>query len=149
MIVLEHLRNDIGNIYGKILYNSSCNCLLMKWIGHCTEEEVKHGYLRMLEWQKLEGVKNKIQFHVHDTKEMEGSWAGLVEWIAQFFFPKNHEYGLRYNVSIVSPDLFSKHASMKLEKTSHRLVTTILCNTFSNAQEFITTKTSEQALRGN
>ncbi|GGD14117.1 hypothetical protein [Flavobacterium orientale] len=136
MIIVDRIRNHQGHVYATISYNSEKNYLLMKWSGPCSDEEVKLGSLRMLEWQKRDGVRYKCRFHVHDTKEIEGAWAGLVEWITNYFFPLNYEVGLRYNLSIISPDLFSKLSSEKLMKKGGK-VPTILCETLSQAEYWI------------
>lgn len=145
MIVVDLIRNTSDMIYAKLSYEPRKNYLLMKWIGACTEEEVKHASMKMLEWQKREGLRTNCKFHVHDTKEIEGAWAGLVEWISNYFFPLNYEYGLRYNISIISPDLFSKLSSMELKKRSSK-VTTILAETLSQAEAWLTNKYKEESL---
>jgi hypothetical protein len=137
MIVVDLIRNASGELYAKLTYEPQKNYLLMKWIGPCSEEEVKVASMRMYEWQKREGLKNKCKFHVHDTKEIEGAWAGLVDWITNYFFPLNYEYGMRYNISIISPDIFSKLSSVELKKRSNNKVTTILCETISQAESWI------------
>ena len=140
MITVDLIRNTSGEIYAKLSYEPRKNYLLMKWIGHCTEAEVQAASMKMLEWQKREGIRNKCKFHVHDTKEIEGAWAGLVDWISNYFFPLNYEYGLRYNISIVSPDMFSKMSSVELQKRSTNKVTTILCETISQAEVWLSVK---------
>jgi hypothetical protein len=137
MIVVDLIRNASGGLYAKLTYEPQKNYLLMKWIGPCSEEEVKVASMRMYEWQKREGLKNKCKFHVHDTKEIEGAWAGLVDWITNYFFPLNYEFGLRFNISIISPDIFSKLSSVELRKRSNNKVTTILCETISQAESWI------------
>lgn len=137
MIVVDLIRNASGELYARLTYEPQKNYLLMKWIGSCTEEEVKAASMRMYEWQKREGLKKKCRFHVHDTKEIEGAWAGLVDWITNYFFPLNYEYGMRYNISIISPDIFSKLLSVELKSRSNNKVTTILCETISQAESWI------------
>ncbi len=137
MIVVDLIRNASGELYAKLTYEPQKNYLLMKWIGPCSEEEVKTASMRMYEWQKREGTKYKCKFHVHDTKEIEGAWAGLVDWITNYFFPLNFEYGMRYNISIISPDIFSKLSSVELRKRSNNKVATILCETLSQAESWI------------
>ncbi len=137
MIVAGLIRNASGGLYARLTYEPQKNYLLMKWIGPCSEEEVKTASMYMYEWQKREGVKYNCKFHVHDTKEIEGAWAGLVDWITNYFFPLNYEYGMRYNISIISPDIFSKLSSLELKKRSSNNVTTILCETISQAEAWI------------
>ncbi len=143
MIVVDLIRNASGETYAKLSYESQKNYLLMKWIGPCSEAEVKIASLKMLEWQKREGLNRKCKFHVHDTKEIEGAWAGLVDWITNYFFPENYKYGLRYNISVISPDLFSKLSSIELKKRSDK-VTTILCETISQAENYLMRKYMEE-----
>jgi len=145
MIVVDLIRNNNGDVYAKLSYDHRKNYLLMKWIGPCTENEVKTASMKMFEWQKREGLRTKCKFHVHDTKEIEGAWAGLVDWISNYFFPLNYEYGLRYNISIISPDLFSLRSSVELEKRSTNKVSTILCETISQAEAWLTRKYAELA----
>lgn len=147
MIVVDLIRNASGSIYAKLSYEPQKNYLMMKWIGPCSEEEVKAASLKMLEWQRRKGMSTGCKFHVHDTKEIEGAWAGLVKWITDYFFPNNYEHGLRYNISIISPDLFSKLSSLELKKKSSTKVTTILCETLSQAESFIVQKYREENLR--
>ncbi len=99
MIVVDLIRNASGELYAKLTYEPQKNYLLMKWIGPCSEEEVKVASMRMFEWQKREGLKNKCRFHVHDTKEIEGAWAGLVDWITNYFF-------LNYDTECVNISIF-------------------------------------------
>lgn len=139
MIVVDLIRNNSGELYAKLSYNPQKNYLLMKWMGPCSDDEVKYASLKMLEWQKREGVKQKCKFHVHDTKEIEGAWAGLVDWITNYFFPLNYEYGLRYNLSILSPDMFSKLSSVQLSQNGGK-VPTIICETISQAESWIASK---------
>lgn len=136
MIVVDLIRNTSDDIYAKLIYEPSKNYLLMKWIGPCSQDEVKNGSLKMLEWQKKYGIRNKCRFHVHDTKEIEGAWAGVVDWISNYFFPENYKYGLRYNISILSPDIFSKLSSLELKKRNNK-VATILVETLSQAEAWI------------
>jgi|GEM_PF-7095080 len=143
MIVVDRIKNSQGDVYARLSFEPQKNYLLMKWVGPCSEDEVKTASMRMYEWQKREGVRAKCRFHVHDTKEIEGAWAGLVDWISNYFFPLNYEYGLRYNISIISPDLFSKLSSYELKKRSNSQVATILCETISQAEAFLTQKYME------
>ncbi len=140
MIVVDLIKNSKGDVYAKLSYEPQKNYLLMKWMGACSEEEVKTASMRMFEWQKREGLRTKCRFHVHDTKEIEGAWAGLVDWISNYFFPLNYEYGMRYNISIISPDLFSKLSSLELKSRNSSKIPTILCETISQAEAWITKK---------
>lgn len=137
MIVVDLIKNSKGDIFAKLSYEPQKNYLLMKWIGPCSEAEVKTASMRIYEWQKREGLRNGCRFHIHDTKEIEGAWAGLVDWITSYFFPLNYECGLRYNISIISPDLFSKLSSLELKRRNNSQVTTILCETISQAEAWI------------
>ena len=112
----------------------------MRWIGHCTEEEVKTASLQMLAWQRKEGKRRNCKFHVHDTKEMQGAWVGLLDWINNEFFPLNFEVGLRYNISILSPDLFSKISSQELYRSNNIKLPTVLFDTLSEAEKWLTKK---------
>jgi len=143
MIVVNLIKNRNGEVYARLSYEPQKNYLLMKWIGPCSEEEVKEASMRMYEWQKREGLKTRCKFHVHDTKEIEGAWIGLVDWISNYFFPLNYQYGLRYNISIISPDLFSKLSSIELKKRSNNKVSTVLCETISQAESWLTSKYAE------
>jgi len=143
MIVIVLIRKDAGELYAKLSYDPQKNYLLMKWIGSCSEDEVKKASMKMYDWQKREGLKKGCKFHVHDTKEIEGAWAGLVDWISNHFFPLNYEYGLRYNISVISPDLFSKLSSIELQKRSNDMVNTVLCETISQAEAWLTKRYAE------
>lgn len=140
MIVVDLIKNSKGDVYAKLSYEPQKNYLLMKWIGPCSEEEVKTASMRMFEWQKREGLRTQCRFHVHDTKEIEGAWAGLVDWISNYFFPLNYEYGMRYNISIISPDLFSKLSSLELKNRNSSKIATVLCETISQAEAWISKK---------
>ncbi len=140
MIILEKIRDENGSIYAQMSYEPTRNYLLMKWIGFCTEYQVKKASMLMLEWQRREGIRKKCHFHVHDTKELESAWVGLVDWINNEFFSQNYEAGLRYNISILSSDLFSKLSSLELSKKENIRVPTILFETISEAERWITKK---------
>lgn len=144
MIIVDLIRNEQGNIYAKMSYHQERNYLIMKWIGPSSVEEVKAASMRMLRWQKTTGFKVRCKFQIHDTKEMEGAWADaeLVDWITNQFYPMNYEFGLRYNISIVSPDLFTKMSSQELQKRYCK-VPTILCETISQAEAFVTRQYAE------
>ncbi|TPE43263.1 hypothetical protein [Pontibacter mangrovi] len=143
MIVVDRIKNAAGKVYAVLSYEPQKNYLLMKWYGHCTEEEVKAASLRMLRWQQQEGRRKHCKFHVHDTKEIEGAWAGLVDWINNELFPQSFEAGLRYNISILSPDLFSKYSSQALWQKKNIKVPTILCETISEAERWVAEKYRE------
>lgn len=140
MIILNKIKKSSGEIYAILSYEPQKNYLLMKWIGYSTEEEVKAASLKMLEWQQKEGSKKGCKFNVHDTKEIESAWAGLVDWINNEFFPLNYQAGLRYNISILSPDLFSKLSSLELSRQTGVKVPTILCETLSGAEHWLSEK---------
>lgn len=143
MILIDLIRNSEGVIYAKLSYNQKKNYLQMKWIGYCSEEELKAASMQMFKWQRANGSAMKCRVHVHDTKEMEGAWAGpeSVKWISDYFFKINYEFGLRYNISILSPDLFSKLTSQQLQKSSSK-VPTMLFETVSQAEEWLQEKKS-------
>ncbi|WP_460674592.1 hypothetical protein [Larkinella ripae] len=109
----------------------------MKWIGFCTDEELAQATLHMLDWQKSVGQSRGCRFHVHDTKEFDVAWAGSVDWIVQEYFPKAHAVGVRYNISILSPDLFSKLSSEALFERSNPVIPTYLFETLNAAEQFI------------
>ncbi|WP_224996178.1 hypothetical protein [Cesiribacter sp. SM1] len=143
VIVIDKIKNADNQVYAVISYEPNRNYLLMKWIGYATEEQVKIASLRMLDWQRQNGIRLGCKFHVHDTKELESAWAGLVDWINNDFFPLNHQYGLRYNISLLSPDLFSKLSSLALSKKHNVKVPTVLCETLSQAEKWLTEKYNE------
>ncbi|WP_302861468.1 hypothetical protein [Mucilaginibacter sp. L3T2-6] len=140
MITIERIKNDAGELYAVISYEPNKNYLLMKWIGYSSEDEVKHASLRMLDWQRKEGSIKNCRFHVHDTKEIEGAWIGLVDWINNELFPLSYQAGLRYNLSILSPDLFSKMSSIALHQQMSRQVPTVLFETLSQAEKWLADK---------
>ncbi|WP_400193260.1 hypothetical protein [Hymenobacter sp. B81] len=143
MIILERLADDANEVYAVLSYEPALNYLLMKWIGYCSEDKVKAGSLRMLDWQRREGLARGCRVHVHHTKEMEGAWAGLVEWIHGEFFPRCYEAGLRYNISVLSPDLFTKLSSEALFQRPNALVPTLLCETLPQAERWLSEKYRE------
>ena len=143
MTTIEKIENADGEVYAVLQYEPDKNYLLMKWIGYCTEEEMKRATLRMLDWQRQEGRKKNCRFHVHDTKELEGAWVGVVDWIRNEFFPQCYEAGLRYNISVLSPDLFSKLSSEALFQRSSTKVPTVLFETMSQAERWLLAKYQE------
>ncbi len=143
MIPIEKIENADGEVYAVLQYEPDKNYLLMKWIGYCTEEEMKSASLRMLDWQRQEGRRKGCRFHVHDTKELEGAWVGVVDWIRNDFFPQCYEAGLRYNISVLSPDLFSKLSSEALFQRPSAKVPTLLFETMSQAERWLTGKYHE------
>lgn len=140
MITLEKFRNDAGDIFAVLSYEPHKNYLLMKWIGFSTEEEVKLASMAMMQWQKEEGQAKACRFHVHDTKEIQGAWIGVVDWIKDVMWPFCYQCGLRYNLSVTSPDLFSKMSSVALKKQDSRQVTTVLFETVTAAENWLTEK---------
>ncbi|MCC5927661.1 MAG: hypothetical protein JJU28_00295 [Cyclobacteriaceae bacterium] len=58
----------------------------------------------------------------------------------QLFFPLNYKYELRYNMSVLSPDLFSDLSSLELQKRSENKDYTILCETISQAVAWLSRK---------
>ncbi|RRB17757.1 hypothetical protein [Larkinella knui] len=134
---LTKIENEEGVVYAILSYEPAKNYLLMKWIGFCTDEELMQATLRMLEWQLAEGKQKACRFHVHDTKEFDVAWAGTVDWIVNEYFPKIYDAGVRYNISILSPDLFSKLSSEALFEKSNPVLPTRLCETLSEAERFI------------
>jgi hypothetical protein len=143
LIPIEKIENADGEVYAVLQYEPDKNYLLMKWIGYCTEEEMKSASLRMLDWQRQEGRRKGCRFHVHDTKELEGAWVGVVDWIRNDFFPQCYEAGLRYNISVLSPDLFSKLSSEALFQRPSAKVPTLLFETMSQAERWLTGKYHE------
>jgi hypothetical protein len=141
---ITSIKNEEGVVYAILSYEPAKNYLLMKWIGFCSDDELIQATLKMLEWQQTEGIRLGCQFQVHDTKEFDVAWAGAVDWIVNDFFPKIHEAGVRYNISILSPDLFSKLSSEALFERSNPVLPTKLCETLSEAERFITEQYQNQ-----
>lgn len=134
---LTSIKNEEGIVYAILSYEPTKNYLLMKWIGFCTDEELMLATLKMLEWQQAEGGVRGCQFHVHDTKEFDVAWAGAVDWIVSDYFPRLYKAGVRHNISILSPDLFSKLSSEALFEQTDPIIPTKLCETLSEAERFI------------
>lgn len=140
MVTIEKFRNQSGNVYATLAYSAGKNYLLMRWTGYCSEDEVKLASVGMMNWQKKEGHSKKCRFHVHDTKELQGAWIGVVDWIRDEMWPFCYQYGLRYNISITSPDLFSKMSSLALRNQRSTQVTTVLFETLGAAENWLTEK---------
>ncbi|GAB4028801.1 hypothetical protein [Spirosoma koreense] len=138
VVTLEKIKNQAGEIYAVLSYEPTKNYLLMKWVGYSTEDEVKQASLKMMAWQLNEGLKKQCRVHVHDTKEIEGAWIGVVDWINTDMFPRCYQAGLRYNLSITSPDLFSRMSSVALQQQKSWQVPTILVESLVQAEEWIT-----------
>lgn len=137
MTPLFTARNAADEIYAELHYNTDKNYLFMRWSGFCTDEELKQATLQMLNWQQHEGQPRACRFHVHDTKEFETAWTGAVDWIVNEFFNRAYEYGLRYNISVLSPDLFSKVSSEALQQHPDSRVPTVLFESLVAAEQFI------------
>ena len=140
MIAVEKFRNEAGIIYATLAYEPVKNYLLMRWIGYSTEDEVKRASIGMMQWQKNEGQIRNCRFHVHDTKEIQGAWIGVVDWIRDEMWPFCFQCGLRYNLSITSPDLFSKMSSLALKHQDSRQITTVLFETLPAAESWLLEK---------
>ena len=141
---ITRIKNEGGVVYAILSYEPAKNYLLMKWIGFCTDDELMEATLKMLEWQQSEGQQRSCQFHVHDTKEFDVAWAGTVDWIVNDYFPRAYDAGVRYNISILSPDLFSKLSSEALFERSNPVLPTKLCETLSEAERFIAGQSPNQ-----
>lgn len=137
VVTVEKIKNQAGEIYAVLSYEPNKNYLLMKWLGYSTEEEVKQASLKMMAWQLSEGLKKNCRFHVHDTKEIEGAWVGVVDWINNEMFPRCYQAGLRYNLSVTSPDLFSKMSSVALQQQQSWQVPTLLFESLAQAELWI------------
>jgi hypothetical protein len=140
VITIGKYSNEAGDIYARLFYEPGKNYLLMRWIGYSSEEEVKQASRAMMQWQKDEGRTRNCRFHVHDTKEIQGAWIGVVDWIRDEMWPFCYQCGLRYNLSVTSPDLFSKMSSIALKKQDSRQVTTVLFETMAAAETWLTEK---------
>jgi hypothetical protein len=138
MIPIYTARNAADEVYAELQYNADKNYLFMRWSGYCTDEELKQATLRMLDWQQTEGQQRACRFHVHDTKEFETAWTLTIDWIVNEFFNKAYAFGLRGNISILSPDLFSKVSSEALQQYPGSLVPTLLFESLMAAEQFIT-----------
>ena len=140
MMVIEKFKNAEDQVYAVLSYEPAKNYLLMKWIGYSTDAEIKTVLLRVIDWQRREGRPKGCKFHVHDTKEIEGAWAGMLDWINTEFFPECYKAGLRYNISVLSPDLFSALSSQALLRKHNPVVPTVLFETLSQAERWLTEK---------
>jgi len=137
-------KNTADEVYAELYYNTDKKYLFMRWSGFCTDDELKRATLRMLDWQQTEGQQRACQFHVHDTKEFETAWTGAVEWIVNEFFNKAYGFGLRYNISVLSPDLFSKVSSEALQQHPDSRVTTVLFESLMAAEQFIVSQSQRE-----
>ena len=134
---IARIENADGNVYAILSYQPNLNYLLMKWIGFCTDEELKQATLHMLQWQQTEGDIYNCRVHIHDTKEFDVAWVDTVDWIVNDFFDKAYDAGLRLNISVLSPDLFSKLSSEALFQQPGSKVPTQLFETLEAAESWI------------
>ncbi len=137
MNLIARIPNADGEVYAVLSYQPTLNYLLMDWIGFCTADELMQATLRMLDWQQTEGIRRNCSVQVHNTKEMNVAWNDTVDWIANDFFPRAYQAGLRYNISILSPDLFTKLSSEALHQHSNSKVPTLLFETLPEAEKWI------------
>lgn len=145
MTVIYTARNAADDVYAELSYDADKNYLFMRWSGFCTDEELMEATLRMLTWQQTEGHRRNCRFHIHDTKEFETAWTGTVDWIVNEFFNKAYDAGLRFNISVLSPDLFSQLSSERLQKHPGSRVPTYLFESLAAAEQFITSQQQELA----
>ena len=136
--------NAADEVYAELQYDADKNYLFMRWSGYCTDDELKQATLRMLDWQRAEGQQRACRFHVHDTKEFETAWTGTIDWIVNEFFNKAHAFGLRTNISVLSPDLFSKVSSEALQQQPGSLVPTMLFDSLAAAERYIASQPQQQ-----
>ncbi|MBC7920115.1 MAG: hypothetical protein H7Z75_03410 [Ferruginibacter sp.] len=137
MMLIHTARNAADEVYAELTYNADKNYLFMRWSGFCTDDELKQATLRMLHWQRAEGQKRACRFHVHDTKDFETAWTGTVDWIVNEFFNQAYDAGLRFNISVLSPDLFSKLSSEALQQHPDSRVPTVLLASLAAAEQYI------------
>ncbi|HLK98707.1 MAG TPA: hypothetical protein VK364_13130 [Hymenobacter sp.] len=137
-------RNAADEVYAELQYNADRNYLFMRWSGYCTDDELKQATLQMLDWQQTEGQQRACRFHVHDTKEFETAWTRTIDWIVNEFFNKAYAFGLRGNISILSPDLFSKVSSEALQQYPGSLVPTLLFESLMAAEQFIASQPQQE-----
>lgn len=140
MITVNKFRNQADEVFGILTYEPDKNYLLMTWIGYSSEEEVKLASTAMIAWQQTDGLKKKCRVHIHDTREIQGAWIGVVDWIKNVMWPLCYQSGLRYNLSITSPDLFSKMSSRALKQQNSNQVTTMLFEKLSSAETWLKEK---------
>lgn len=138
-------KNAADEVYAELCYNGGKNYLFMRWSGFCTDDELKSATLRMLDWQQSDGQQLGCRFHVHDTKEFETAWTGTVDWIVGEFFNKAYTFGLRCNISVLSPDLFSQLSSEALHHYPDSRVPTVLFNSLAAAEQYIVSQPQQPA----
>jgi hypothetical protein len=137
MVPLYTARTTADEVYAELCYNPEKNYLFMRWSGFCSQDEMKVATVHMLDWQQTEGQQRTCRFHVHDTKEFETAWASSIDWIVNEFFNKAYNFGLRSNISVLSPDLFSKVSSETLQQYPGSLVPTVLVESLVAAEQYI------------
>ncbi|AYA38053.1 hypothetical protein D3Y59_14000 [Hymenobacter oligotrophus] len=78
--------------------------LYVNWLGNQTEESVRAGATKILEYVQQERTRKVL----NDNSYVTGMWGGAAEWIGQELMPALSAAGLEYAAWVYSPDIYSR-----------------------------------------
>lgn len=90
-----------------IEYDSQNNFLYANWKGYQTEESIKSGCGKMLQFLK----EKRCTKVLNDNTLVKGTWSSSATWGASVWFPQMASAGLKYFAWVYSPDVFGKFST--------------------------------------
>lgn len=119
---ISELKNEDGQVYFEIGYDSEKNWGLTNWIGFLPVDYIKSGAESMIDLIKEYNIKHWLD----DNRQIEGAWDEANDWIASSWMPRAIEGGLKKFAIIVPDDIFSQISSEFMvenaEKTDLKMV---------------------------
>ena len=92
------------------IYYDKDNCwIYANWNGDQTKESVIYGCERMLTFLK----EYNCQKILNDNTEVTSNWSDAAEWVANEWFPRMSDAGLRYFAWVYATNSASKQATDK------------------------------------
>ncbi|KUG06045.1 hypothetical protein [Solirubrum puertoriconensis] len=78
--------------------------LYVNWVGNQTEQSVREGATKILDYVQQEQVCKVL----NDNTNVTGMWGGAAEWVGKELIPALNAVGLQYAAWVYSPDIYSR-----------------------------------------
>jgi hypothetical protein len=115
---ITELKNELGERYYELYYNSEKNYLYANWIGFAvTSAEIVKGAEQLMKWLE-ENPDKHCASYINDNREFKGTWGEAREWINEVWTPSVYSNGLRFCALILSDDIFAQMAARSFEEAS-------------------------------
>lgn len=126
------LKNKKGEVYYTVKYLEEKNIAYSNWKAtFLTVEQVKEGALLGLQVIK----DNAAVGLINDNRELEGSWDGANDWIAEFWMPQAIEAGLKKFAHILAADLFAQLSAEFMEDNQDDITSEFQLKMFDNYED--------------